>query len=38
MGIDMSKMRARQDALNNTGKKNNNFWKPQEGEQTIQRT
>ena len=35
MGIDMSKMRARQDALNNTGKKNNNFWKPQEGEQTI---
>lgn len=35
MGIDMSKMRARQDALNNTGKKNNNFWKPQEGEQTV---
>ncbi|QDP51331.1 MAG: putative single-stranded DNA-binding protein [Prokaryotic dsDNA virus sp.] len=35
MGIDMSKMRQRQDALNNAGKKNNNFWKPQEGEQTI---
>lgn len=35
MGIDMSKMRDRQDALSNAGKKNNNFWKPQEGEQTI---
>jgi hypothetical protein len=35
MGIDMSKMRARQDALANNGKNNNNFWKPQEGEQTI---
>jgi hypothetical protein len=36
MGIDMSKMQARQDALNNNGRKgNNNFWKPQEGEQTI---
>jgi hypothetical protein len=36
MGIDMSKMRARQDALNNNGNKSNNtFWKPQEGEQTI---
>ena len=36
MAIDMNKMRARQDALKNGGKKgNNNFWKPEEGEQTI---
>tara|TARA_R110000824_G_scaffold134691_4_gene297701 strand:+ start:4994 stop:5731 length:738 start_codon:yes stop_codon:yes gene_type:complete len=36
MAIDMSKMLARQDALKNNGKGGNkNFWKPQEGEQTI---
>jgi len=36
MAIDMNKMRVRQDALKNGGKRNNNnFWKPEEGEQTI---
>jgi len=36
MAIDMSKMKERLEALKNRGKNsNNNFWKPQEGEQTI---
>ena len=36
MAIDISKMHARQEALKNNGKSgNNNFWKPQEGDQTI---
>ena len=36
MAIDMNKMRARQQALQNKGGDNNNqFWRPQEGEQTV---
>ncbi len=36
MGINMDKMRARMEALQGNGNnKKNNFWKPQEGEQTI---
>ena len=36
MAIDMNKMRARQQALKNKGgEKNNQFWRPQEGEQTV---
>ena len=36
MAIDMNKMRARQTALKNKGGDGNNqFWRPQEGEQTI---
>lgn len=35
MAIDMNKMRARAEALKNNGRGNNNFWKPQEGEQTV---
>jgi len=36
MGIDLSKMRAKLDALQNRGqKKDSAFWKPQDGEQTI---
>ena len=36
MGINMEKMRARMEALQGNGNnRKNNFWKPQEGEQTI---
>ncbi len=36
MGIDMQKMKSRLSALKNKGEKtNNNFWKPEEGEQTV---
>ena len=36
MGINMDKMRARMEALQGNGNaRKNNFWKPQEGEQTI---
>ena len=36
MAIDMNKMRARMETLKNRGEKGaNNFWKPEEGEQTI---
>jgi len=38
MGLNMDKIRAKYNALKNGGAKGetkNNFWKPQEGEQTI---
>jgi len=35
MGIDLNKMRAKLDALQNRGQKDSVFWKPQDGEQTI---
>ena len=35
MAIDMKKMRERKIALENKGGKNNRFWRPQDGEQTI---
>ena len=36
MAIDLNKMRAKLDALQNRGeKKDSSFWRPQEGEQTI---
>jgi hypothetical protein len=35
MGIDMSKMRAKMQALKNTGGGKSNFWRPQDGEQVI---
>ena len=37
MGLDMKKMRAKKQALENRGDggKSSSFWKPQEGEQTI---
>lgn len=35
MAIDMNKMRARQTALKDKGGDKNQFWKPQEGEQTV---
>ena len=35
MAIDMSKMRARKTALENRGNGGSQFWRPQDGEQTI---
>ena len=35
MGIDLAKMKAKRDALENRGAGNNVFWRPEDGEQTI---
>jgi len=35
MGIDISKMKARKDALENRGGKSSAFWRPEDGEQAI---
>ena len=35
MAIDMDKIRARQEALNNRGGNKDTFWRPSDGEQTI---
>ena len=35
MGIDLAKMKAKRDALENRGNGNSAFWRPEDGEQTI---
>jgi len=35
MGIDLAKMKAKRDALENRGAGSNVFWRPEDGEQTI---
>ena len=35
MGIDLTKMKAKRDALENRGGSKTVFWRPEEGEQTI---
>ena len=35
MGIDLEKIKQRKQALENKGGGNNNFWRPQDGDQSI---
>ena len=35
MGIDLEKMKAKRDALENRGNGKSAFWRPEDGEQTI---
>ena len=35
MALDMSKMKAKRDALENRGGGKNDFWRPEDGETTI---
>ena len=35
MGIDLAKMKAKRDALENRGNGKSAFWRPEDGEQTI---
>ena len=35
MGIDLAKMKAKREALENRGNGKSAFWRPEDGEQTI---